>query len=503
VDILERIVEHLSSDEVRRFKILSNRFKADEEKKMLVLFDEIRNGSFKEREEKVITTLYGKVDSRAKNSYYRLRNKLLSSLEKSLLFYHFSPKNTIGAYSYLQLALLMRERSLHREALHHLKKAEKAAHAHEQFNVLEIIYDHMIQLAPYTEVDIASIIDQRKANRGRLEVIRANSEVLGMLNTELSRRNYARSKKSSSVIQSLEKVRKHLEEHAEVFHSLSGRTMVAKTVISILLQKSAYSELADYAKETFEHFEENGWFNRDNHALKLSLRVYRINSLQKLLQLGDADEEIAALGKELKAFSKQNYVEYAFHYYATQAFNYKYRGKTSAAEKVLKTALKDEEVLFEPPLAVYLWINLADLYFLREEYGKSLKAIEQMQLHPQFVGLATDMKLYVEVFRAVVLFELGKAEILVAHNRETRKTYRSLLRDPFYGQVKRFLDVLMRMQEAETEQKGLHLKATHKSFVKEYGQSEIGGNQILLYELYLQARAEGIPYSQLVQQQVG
>ena len=122
MDILERIIENLTSDEVRRFKILSNRFKADEEKKLLVLFDAIRAGNFKEVEADIVTQLYGAVNARTKNTYYRLRNKLLSNLEKSLLFYHYNYKNSIESLSNLQLSMLYHERGLYREAFYSLKK---------------------------------------------------------------------------------------------------------------------------------------------------------------------------------------------------------------------------------------------------------------------------------------------------------------------------------------------------------------------------------------------
>ena len=113
VDILERIIENLTSDEVRRFKILSNRFKADEEKKLLVLFDAIRGGDFKEVEERCchpVLWQYGCQGQEQLLSPYA--TSCFSNLEKSLLFYHFNYKNNIEAHSNLQLAILCRERVL-------------------------------------------------------------------------------------------------------------------------------------------------------------------------------------------------------------------------------------------------------------------------------------------------------------------------------------------------------------------------------------------------------
>ena len=125
MDILEQIIENLTSDEVRRFKILSNRFKADEEKKLIVLFDAIRAGNYGAIEEEMVIQFYGDMSHNSKNNYYRLRNKLLNNLEKSLLFYHFNYKNTLEAYSTLQLSMLLEERGLYKETYYYLKKAER------------------------------------------------------------------------------------------------------------------------------------------------------------------------------------------------------------------------------------------------------------------------------------------------------------------------------------------------------------------------------------------
>jgi hypothetical protein len=502
VDILERTIEHLSSDEVRRFKILSNRFKADEEKKMLVLFDEIRTGDFKNREDQVIAQLYGQVSSRSKNSYYRLRNKLLSSLEKSLLFYHFNYKNAIEAYSYIQLALLMTERGLHREAFYNLKKAEKAARAQEQFNVLEIVYDHMVQLAQHCEVDIAAVIERRKANRDKLEVLRANREILGMLSSELSRRNYARSNRSTNVIETLEAIQQQLEEHEEVFNSTAGRNLVIKTVVSILLQKSAYAELADYAEQTFKTFETSDHFTRDNHTLRLQLRVYRINSLQKLLRLSEADAETEALHQDLMAYQRQNYQEYAFHYYSTRVFTLKHRGDLAQADQLLSEALAQEDILIEVPYRLYLLISRADLYFLQQRYHDALETLAQIAADESYEQLDEQMQLYIQMFGLVNRYEAELYAETEASYKEIRRQFRSLLRDDFYSQVRRFGDILMRLVTAATEQKGVHLRSTYRNFLRDFGPSEIGSNQIILYDVYLQSKVEDKSYYELLRKLV-
>ncbi|MEO0473868.1 MAG: hypothetical protein AAF206_29940, partial [Bacteroidota bacterium] len=359
MDILERIIESLTSDEVRRFKILSNRFKADEEKKLLVLFDAIRGGDFKNEEEQVVTNFYGDISPKSKNSYYRLRNKLLNNLEKSLLFYHFNYKNSIESYSNIQLAVLFRERGLYREAYYNLRKAEKVAADYDQFNVLEVIYDEMVRLTIHHDIDIEAVIARRRENLKKIEILRANSEVLGMISRQLEKRNYSRSR-SQSVIDALEQIKGQLEEHKGIFQSASGRLMILKTVVAILIQKSAYKELEEYVRKTFEEFEGNKWFNKDNHLNRLLMRIWRINSLQKLLRLDEADAEISALFEDLKMFKRQNFNEFAFHYYSSKIYNFKLTGKLRQAQKTLKEALEHQPIKQSDVYELYLLINLTD-----------------------------------------------------------------------------------------------------------------------------------------------
>ena len=253
--------------------------------------------------------------------------------------------------------------ALYREAFYNLKKAEKIAFEYDQFNVLEIVYDEMVKLSVHLEVDIDTIIDKRKKNLKKIEILRANSEVLGMVTQQLMKRNYSRSNKSHSVIETLETVKERLEEHKDIFHSSSGKIMILKTVVSILIQKSAYRELAEYARETFQDFAAHKLFNKDNHSTRLMLRIWRINSLQKLLELEEAKKEIDALYQDLQMYQKQNFNELAFHYYSPNVYNHKLTGDLDGAADALKMALKHNEVLKNEIQELYLLISLSDQYF--------------------------------------------------------------------------------------------------------------------------------------------
>ncbi|MDX2249751.1 MAG: hypothetical protein SF052_23405 [Bacteroidia bacterium] len=491
MDILERIIENLTSDEVRRFKILSNRFKADEEKKMLVLFDAIRAGNFKDIENDVVNQFYGGIDAKSKNSYYRLRNKLLSNLEKSLLFYHFNYKNSIESYSNIQLSVLYKERGLYREAYYSLKKAEKVATDYDQFNVLEIVYDEMLQLATHFEVEIEAVISRRKENLRKIEILRANSEILGMITQQLTRRNYSRSSKTHSVIGTLENIKKRLETHKDIFHSASGKIMILKAVVTILIQKSAYSELEVYVKNTFEDFETHKVFNKDNHSTRVMMRIWRVNSLQKLLRLEEAEAEINLLHEDLIAYSKQNYKELAFYYYSSKIYNLKLTDNLEGAAAMLAETFAQKEIIRNEVHELYLLISHADQFFSQEMYNKAVEAIRKIKTHKGFMMVDEELRLYVNVFEIVNFYEAKEYKQAESAWRSLKKNFKSLLKDDFYARATKFVAIVMRLNTAAMEGKTVFIKSAYKNFVTQFSPSEIGDNQIIPYEVYLASKLEG------------
>ncbi|GAB4414097.1 MAG: hypothetical protein OHK0039_21630 [Bacteroidia bacterium] len=490
MDILERIIENLTSDEVRRFKILSNRFKAEEEKKLLLLFNAMRAGDFKEKEESVIRQFYGESGPKARNSYYRLRNKLLNNLEKSLLFYHFNYKNAIESFSNIQLSILYRERGLYREAYYQLKKAEKVATEYDQFHVLEVIYDEMVKLATYQDVEVEEVIARRRENLKKIDILRNTSEVLALITHQLSRRNYARSKRSQSVIETLEQIREGLEEQQDIFHSTSGKIMIMKSVASILIQKSAYEELADYARAMLDDFTENKLFSKDNHAIRLMLRIWRINSLQKVLRLDEAWQEIGLLWDDLQLFKRLHFHEFVFNYYSARIYNLKLSGQLDEAGRSLDEALQVKDVLTNEVHEHYLLISLADQRFSEARYTEALDVIKRIKAHPVFERRDEELRCFVHVFELVALFEAGQHTRFNTAFRYLRRQFKTLLKDEFYARARKFLDLLQRLNQAAIEGKKVFLKAAYRHFVRTYPPTEIGDNHIILYEVYLRARLE-------------
>lgn len=497
MDILESIIENLTSDEVRRFKILSNRFKADEEKKMLALFDSIRSGEAQAEDAAPVERMYGEENDQTRNRYYRLRNKLLNNLEKSLLFYHFNYKNTLEAYNFLQIASLLRERGLFRETLYYLRRAEKVAHREDMFGALEIIYDEMVRLGTVFEVDVAAVLRLRNENSEKLSIWRADQEVLALVTQELLRKNYGRGQHSQTVIETLEALRQRLEGHAHLFRSASGRIMILKTVVSILLQKEAFSELVAYVEATFAEFEAQDVFG-DHQGLRIMMQVWRINGQLKLLRLDGLDADIQALWKDLERNRKQHFREYAFYYYSAAAYWHKLTGNLPQASLLLEEAIAALQGKSSEVQGWFLLISRADTFFCQGDFGQARATLRKALSHPVAAQLDPTLIAYASVLEAVCLSETGNDEAALALVRQMKKDMKAVIRDQ--KSLGAFVEVLARL--AKTDRRKL-TTGDFQHMLDTVGQSEIGGNQIILYEAFIRSRMQaGTTYYQAFLEEV-
>lgn len=501
MDTLEHIIFTLSSDEVRRFKILSNRFKADEEKKLLVLFDAIREHEFSGDDipyDAIIVKLYGNSDAKSKNSYYRLRNKLLGNIEKSLLFYHFNYHNALEPHSFVQLAYLMRGRNLWQETLYYLKKAEKTAEEQEQWALLELIYVEMLQLAQQeVEIDIDSIARRKVANRLRVLQFCSEQELIARICHQVKRKVVSRGKRAYSVNEIIASVLKEIPNGATLMATPAMQVAVYKAVSNILLRKSAYPELSAYIEEQMRAFQEANIFQKEHAGLRISMRIWQINTLRKLMRFSDEAIQLAALEQELSA--GDGWEQYAFYYYNAKINNLKLNNQLEAAAETIQQALKDDNVQREPLNELYVYLSLADLHFCEHKPADALKVLRKRLLNADANALLSqEMNLFVAIFELVCAAEADEWEYVQQAAPAVKKMYRPLLREANYATAMLMVETLGQASGVvPSKRRSIYEEAWRT--MKTLPPTEIADNHIIGYEHYLRAKAINTNYYAEVQ----
>ncbi len=493
MEVLELVIQSLTSDEVRRFKILSNRFKADEEKKLILLFDAVRSGKFENDEENLLSEVYGNSLLSTKNKYYRLRNKLLDSIEKSLVFYHFKYKDSIHAFYDIQLSIMFRERGYHDLSVYFLKKAEKKAEMLDQFNILELIYDEYIQLGiKNVDIDLEEILLRRKANLKKLELHRRSTETIATIKHGVRKAKF--NKDRGSVIDLLDKIRDDLEEAKDLFHSTEGKILIFQTVSTLLHNQGAYKQLADYIFKTISEFETEDLFDQNNHSTRLLMRLRLIISLYKTWRLEEAVEQLAVFESEMKMFNRQNYQTYLFNYFNIKIYNLKMLGRSDEALEAIELALKLPEIKNDPAHFLVIQISFAGQMFNLERFGETRSSIEEIRHSKHASLLGANVLFYLEVFYMVVLFELKEYARLDSTYKSFRKKFKQLLKSELNARATRFSEILMRMNDAAQTGRKVSIRSTTDGFVEAFIKSSEGENEIINPIYYLRALKEKRPF---------
>src|SRR4051812_45025519 len=99
MDILNQVISGMNKEQIRFFKMYASRFTSDDRKDLL-LFDYIRKSGEVYNEEKIVKKLY---NSKDKNAFYRLKNRLLQDINKSITIQHFDDEETVFTFHLLAL----------------------------------------------------------------------------------------------------------------------------------------------------------------------------------------------------------------------------------------------------------------------------------------------------------------------------------------------------------------------------------------------------------------
>ena len=273
MNVLNSIVNGLSKEDVRFFKLWLERGYDNDDRLDKQLFDYMRKSGEKYDEEKIFLKLY---KSGSKNSFYRLRNRLLTELNKSLMIQHFDDDDIHYTLHLLSLAKYFLRKNPP-AALYYLRKAEAVAIKTENFEMLDIIYSDFIRIShEILSVDPEIYVQKRRENQQHIGQLRAIDDILAILTYRMKiTQNF--SSKENPIIPLLQDIVSSYSHDKDMVRSPKLRFKIYHAVTQILLQKRDYSALEAYLLTTYEEFVEEKLFHRSNHDTKLQMLVYLVN----------------------------------------------------------------------------------------------------------------------------------------------------------------------------------------------------------------------------------
>jgi hypothetical protein len=486
MNIIQEIIGHMSKEEQRHFKLFANRTNASGSRKDLLLFEYIHN-RFPEYEESVIQEkLYGKGD---KNSLYRLKNRLMSDVLRSLsLQYAEESDYTLLLYQ-VSLARLFQARNQNDIAVHFLTRAEKSAAQLEYLDLLDLIYSELIQLSRETlHINPDVYIRKRKLNRVKLGRIQEIDDILAQVAYEIRTTQNV----SGQNFRQLDELRKKvdlLSRTADFKNSTQLRFKIYQSVSRILLRKQDFAALEKYLLKTFAEFQQKKLFNKGNHEIKLQMLSYLINSLFKNEKFSKSLEYTALLKESMKEYKGLLEEKYLLYYYNSLVINYSH-SDLKMAIRILMEARENPVIKKHPSYIVFIYGNLATLNFENSDFRQALHYLVKLVMDPGFMNLNVGLRLKVQVAELMIRLELQDFDYAEHKLEQVRKEFSGLLHKAEYVRQLRMMEIVHRMVTTVSYSKDRQFQQMVNKLLKARNSEEEAQNDLLNYNRWLRSKIQ-------------
>jgi hypothetical protein len=416
---LDTIVESLSKEEIRFFKLFIKRTD-NKNRKDVDLFDLMRkkNGDFTTKE--ILSKLAVKP-----NNYYQIKNRLYHELNNSMVWQHIWKDNQSKSFSYVLLARVYKDKGELELAFHYLKYAEKEAIDSELYEILSIVYTETIQLShELISIDVDKYIELKRENILILSEIDEVDLLLAKIMYDIkTKQNFGKS--DVSLVKLIKTRYANISKNKKLVNSPRFRIRLFKMYSRLLLQERDYKSLEKFLIESYNEFEEDKLFNRSNHNEKLTLLTYLTNCLYKTKNYKESLKYAELLSISMKEYDLFLYDKYLFYYYNSLVLNYAKTDKEKALE-YLNKASRSDVIEKLPTYTSFIYLNRTLIYYYQDNFILAQKNMSRLIQQEDFLLLDKAFQLKILVADLLIRFANEQLDIndLITN---IRKNYKKLL----------------------------------------------------------------------------
>ena len=424
MNILLKTIESLNKEEIRYYKIFSNRTHDEKNRKDKILFDEIRKNINDYDEKRIAKEMYGD----KKNNFYQLKNNLLHSINKSIVSQHTNKENDTSLYNIILLSRIYKRKGNVDLSYHYLKKAETRANKIEAFEILSIIYSEILKLShQLISIDIETYIDRKKENKNRLDLAQEIDIALYSVMYKIkTTQNFSNNTKDNS--KALNSIINSISAKKNISKSTKFRVKLFQAISREFLQNNDFISLEKYLKATYRDFTKDNIFNKTNHDQKLMMLTYLTNCLYKNRKMKEsllAAEELNKAMKEFDSFLKNQFL---FYYYNALVINYSKLDQEKALQ-VLDEAKKNKTIQLLPTFGSFIYLNTGLIYYDQKKYKIAVKHISRLILQKDFINLSSHLQVKILIAELIIRHELKQADIIDTKIKRIKREYKKELKE--------------------------------------------------------------------------
>jgi tetratricopeptide (TPR) repeat protein len=486
MDSLLQIIRNLKKEEIRNFKIYTNRFQRADEIKIATLFDHLRSGKFDEDEGGLVARLFPE-DPQNMNAYYRLKNRLKTELEKSLLNLHHNLDERITVMNLITLASIFAYKSQNDLSLYYLKKAEKISAQNEFYDLLELIYNEMITMSNKSnEINPQVYIQKLEENTQKNLVVMQANQAIASVSYELSKANF--NKAAEEIPQTLQRILDELHIANEIYNIPHVKFKIHFCVRDTLLQKKDFVRLEYYLKNTLVEFEAEGLFIKSTHAYKIRLVTWIVNALIINKKWNEAILYTEKLYEELQKYNRLFYDNSIWTYYQSLVTTYMSSNRLDEAIALLDQI---KELPAHKGLIVFdyaIHVNLALCYYYKSNLSAAIKTLSYLLTKDIYSKLSTELQFSISMLEVILHYENNGLDFVSYRIGEMKRQFNALLKRPDFTDEKTLLKILLAMSNKPNPMKDTQILNQINNYLGSVGHLQVGSGRHIDYGLWLTAK---------------
>ena len=440
MNTLYELIHSMNKEELRTFKLLSNRIKTSNVRKEFLLLSYYKRKGKEYNEEKISKKLYG--DN--KNAFYRLKNRLLSNIINSLTFQHINKDNDLSTFKLILIGKKLKEKGLYDLCYTIFQLAEKKAEKLELFELLNLVYLEILKLSyERSEINVELYLAKRKKNNKKLVQLNEIDDVLAMVNYKMKKgQNY--SDVNQKTISLLEKTINDYSLNPEIIKSATLKVKIIQTISKLLLQKRLYVELEAFLKHSYKDCIDSNVFTKKTHEVKLQVLTYLTNCLFKNKKYEESISNTLELRKAIDEHDGLLHNKYIFYYYNGLVINYSSTDKEKATE-VLLQAKNDDAIKAFDYHYFFVCSNLALQYFDQKKYKPAIKNLSRIIQHKNFLNFDLSFQIKIIAAELIIRYEIGDFDMLEMRIKSIKNRFKTLLSKDSFSREKILIKIISKL----------------------------------------------------------
>ena len=445
MDKIKIILKTLSPEEQKELNAFVQRQKKKKGRKDIELLSILKESKDYSSAE-IIEKLYPQ--SQNKVAYHALRKRLMRHLTEFIVLkrMEMDPTTSSSIMGMISMGSYLFGKREDRLAWEFLKKAEKLAMDHEQYDLLNTIYNIQIE---HTNTEFSCCLQELIGKRNRNKQMADEDERARIANAVITQQ-LSRVKLEGKDLNFHETTEQVLAKY-ELEEAIGKRPRLLYNLIfiarSAVLAKKDFYAFEPYIIGMYERMANSEGFSRQHHSYKLKLLymiahvLYRNKKFERSVYY--LDLMMNAIDQYKRSYFQMFYPQYAM----LLAANYLFMDKSEEAVKIMQGLLENPQLRLNIKDQLNALFSLGIYHFLREEFSQTVKCALAMNHSDKWMEKKMGKEWIVKKItcEAIMQYQIGNEDIALQKIQLIEKNYNGLISRPAYRKLPVYLSFLKKL----------------------------------------------------------